>query len=317
MSCHQPAGNCRRLLRRRFAPRRRGVITIEAIAVTSLLVLFAASIAEFAMAFRVQQRVASASEYGARLAARMPRSGTMSLGTFNTTDCPANLKSRIDAWLQEAGLSPSTAVLLEHNACGVANPVQLLPTTSHFPATSFPNLPTSTASDVNYVRVTVAVSLAKNVPNALKSLGLDWGTSLVRHSAVFRVESDNTPPTPYVSVDPAALASGDRVEAITTADGRTGLRIITRRGGIVPITLSGHGSQDAEDASQDLAFNWQSSAALRGAVNQPTVRSELTLPADADGALAEVTLTVTDKCQCSSSTSVPLEVIRNRVLPSR
>lgn len=300
-------------VRQRSRQARRGIVTLEFLGVFPLLLIFGLSIAQFSMAARLNQRVIFASRYGAKLASEMPRAGSRNVGNFNARHVSGNLKSHVDSWLQASGLSEASEVILEHNVCGATNTLQRLGTDAGNKA--LPPLPAAwNADNVNYVRVTVAVPVVPNLPNMLKTFGLDWSGVVFRHSTVFRMETDNAPPVPAITVDAHDLPSGVRLlpeeqNAKTNGDQPAPLRLATSRSGPVTVTLSGAYSRDVEDGLGQMAFQWNVPGAAKGSTNGASVRMKLDLPKNGTVVQQVVTLTVTDSCQCSRKAEVPVELV--------
>lgn len=301
---------------------RRGIVTLEFLGVFPILLIFGLSIAQFSMAFRLNQRVVFASRYGAKLAAEMPRTGSMNVGNFNDPQMRDNLKSRIDTWLASAGLSSASEVTLEHNVCGAGNVVQRqldYRTATRSVTEAKAALPTAwNADNVCYVRVTVAVPVVPNVPNMLKTFGLDWSGVTFRQSTVFRMEVDNQPPVPQITIAASDLPSGVRLASSASpgdaADDGSGklqpLRLITSRSGSFDLTLSGKSSRDAEDSLSKMTFQWDMPGAARGSTQGASVRMKFDAPKDGTVIQKIVTLSVTDSCQCAAKAEVPIELTR-------
>ncbi len=295
--------------------RRRAVVTLEFLGVFPLLLIFGLSIAQFSMAFRLHQRVVFASRYGAKLAAEMPRVGAVNVGNFNDAQLGDNLKSRIDHWLTASGLSSASEVTLEHNVCGALNPLQRQGANPS--QRSLPALPTAWHADnVCYVRVTVEVPVVPNIPNMLKTFGLDWSNVTFRHSTVFRMEVDNQPPVAKVTISPRDLPSGVRIapsdpNSAKTAGDAGPLRLVTSRAGSFDLTLSGKSSQDLEDGVGKMSFQWNIPGAAQGSTQGSSVRMKFNAPKDSTVVQRIVTLTVTDTCNCASKAEVPIELVRD------
>jgi len=308
------------LLQHRIDRRRRGVVTIEVLGVVPLLIIFAVSVAEFSMAMRLHQRVAFASRYGAKLASEAPRFGTQSLSQFNTGSSDLDLKARIDRWLVSTGLSRSLAVRLDHNACGVEGRLQTrIESGLNLPNDGdLPDLP-APAADGNgcYVRVTVWLPLDRNLPNALKTFGLDWSGATIRHSTVFRLETDNQPPVPAVELLSQQLPQGFQLQT-SAADGGSlspaAIRISADRHGPLELSFSARGSRDAETPRAGLSYHWTTTAQARGMTNSEAFRARLDLRPGVHRQTFNVALDVTDECSCSSKLMVPVEVTRNDAL---
>lgn len=299
-------------LRSRCVRTRRGIITLEFLGVFPLLLIFGLSIAQFSMAARLNQRVIFASRYGAKLAAEMPRVGERNVGNFNERQQSGNLKSQVDHWLMAAGLSAASEVILEHNVCGATNPLQRQGATDS--SKSLPALPTAWNSDnVNYVRVTVAVPVVPNVPNMLKTFGLDWSGVVFRHSTVFRMETDNQPPQPKITLNSRDLPTGLRVLPSKAGEENSNepapLRLATSRTGSVNFTLSGASSSDYEDGAGKMSFQWNVPGASYGTSTGASVRMKFDAPKNGSVVQQVVTLTVTDSCNCSRKAELPVELV--------
>lgn len=307
---------------------RRAIVTLEFLGVFPLLLIFGLSIAQFSMAFRLNQRVVFASRYGAKLAAEMPRVGDVNVGNFNAAQTRGNLKSRIDAWLAASGLSPASEVILEHNVCGAGNGLQRQSDASADSSTAMaarlPALPEAWHADnVCYVRVTVAVPVVPNVPNMLKTFGLNWNGVTFRQSTVFRMETDNQPPVPKITISEQDLPPGLKLAPQTTSadagDDRdekpTPLRLIASRSGPFDITLSGKSSHDAEGSLSKMSFQWDMPGAAQGSTRGASVRMKFNAPKDSTIVQKMVTLSVTDSCHCSKKAEVPVELTRDLAPP--
>lgn len=175
------------------------MVTLELILFLPVLVLLLLAVVEFAILYQVNQQVCYASKFGAKLASEVSRDDSENphLGNFNDPGAapppPAgqSLKERIDQYLANHGLSESCQVILEHNVANVGNPVQVNPDPA--PADchcSLPLRPLPTSGE--YVRVTVCLKLAGNVPNLLSTYCIDLGDRTLQCSTVLRYE----PPEP-------------------------------------------------------------------------------------------------------------------------
>lgn len=297
---------------------RRGIVTIEVLGVMPCLLIFALSIAEFSMALRLNHKVAFSSRYGAKLASEQPRFGPISLASYNQPETPDNLKYRIDRWLTASGLSPSSAVLLEHNACGVEQPHQLqLASDIDLPdLNELPPLPAAEPGlNLCYARVTVWLPVVGNVPNALKTFGLDWQGALLRHSTVFRVESDNEFPEPVISITEDSLPSGVTISAVTDANGEPRFQLAIRRSGRTTITLTGAESRDRETPANRLKYRWSTNGRSVSGANGREFRMAVQRPTSGTRQLLQIGLDVTDDCGCSSKLEIPVEVLAGDDLP--
>ncbi|MBI1348147.1 hypothetical protein GC163_17875 [bacterium] len=297
---------------------RRGIITIEVLAVMPCLLIFAVSLAEFSMALRLNHKVAFSSRFGAKLASEQPRFGTTSLATCNQSQTVDNLKARIDRWLVGSNLTPSAAVLLEHNACGVDAPLQLQSAAGVQidDLQELPALPVAQPElNVAYVRVTVWLPVVGNVPNALKTFGLDWQGALLRHSTVFRLESDNAFPEPVISVMEDSLPEGVTVAAVSQDSGAAQFQVGLHRSGRTTLTMTAAASHDRETPRQQLKYRWTSTGRSVGNANGREFRMVLDRPTNGSRQLLQVGLDVTDDCGCSSRLEIPVEVLAGDDLP--
>ncbi len=300
--------------------RRRGIVTIEVLGVVPLLIIFAVSVAEFSMAMRLHQRVAFASRYGAKLASEAPRFGPNSLAQFNSGRTEVDLKSRIDRWLVASGLSRSLAVRLDHNTCSVDGRTQTrMESGMSLPNDGdLPDLPTPSADGNGcYVRVTVWLPLDRNLPNALKTFGLDWSGATIRHSTVFRLETDNQPPIPAVELLSRQLPQGFQLQtSASDGDGSSpaAIRINANRHGPLELAFSARGSRDAETPRAGLSYRWTTTGQARGLTNAEAFRARLDLRPGVRQQTFNIALDVTDGCSCSSKLMVPVEVTRNDAL---
>lgn len=297
---------------------RRGIITIEVLGVMPCLLIFALSISEFSMALRLNHKVAFASRYGAKLASEQPRFGQNSLAVCNQVQTPDNLKYRIDRWLTASNLTPSAAVLLEHNACGVGQTYQLQtsPGVEIGNDRPLPPLPVPVPQlNVCYVRVTVWLPVVGNVPNALKTFGLDWDGALLRHSTLFRLETDNSFPEPVISVAEESLPSGVTVAAATDLNGVPALQFATRHSGRSTVTFTAAGSHDRETTASRLKYRWTSNATALSGNQGREFRMAIQRPQSGRQESLQVGLEVTDDCGCSSKLEIPVEVLAGDDLP--
>jgi|GEM_PF-1682478 len=297
---------------------RRGIVTIEVLGVMPCLLIFALSVAEFSMALRLNHKVAFSSRYGAKLASEQPRFGQTSLALLNQPQTPDNLKYRIDRWLVASNLTPSAAVLLEHNACGVEQPhqMQMASGIELSDIHELPPLPTPQPGlNVCYARVTVWLPVVGNVPNALKTFGLDWQGALLRHSTVFRVEADNAFPEPVISLAEDSLPSGMTASAVTDSNGQPRFQIASQRSGKTTITFSATGSHDRETPAHRLKFRWSTNGQALSGANGREYRMALQRPAAGSRQLLQIGLDVSDDCGCSSKLEIPVEVLAGDDLP--
>ena len=244
--------------------RRRGVAVVELIIWLPVLMTALMAIVEFALMQQVNQQVNLASRYGAKIASEVTRAFATSpnLSDINQTATVNNLQSRIDTFLANAGLTASSEVRLEHNAC-VNNPLQVdtaTPCTCN--ATGPGTLPAGEPPQGEaYVRVTVCVPLTGNVPNLLSTLGFDITDRIVRHSTNYRVETNNSAPSPVIRLQslPAGVTSGVGGPVPVTTPPSTLIRLdVNRAIAPDPISLSfdGNLTTDLETPLAGLTLTW-------------------------------------------------------------
>ena len=244
--------------------RRRGVAVVELIIWLPVLMTALMAIVEFALMQQVNQQVNLASRYGAKIASEVTRAFATSpnLSDINQTATVNNLQSRIDTFLANAGLTASSEVRLEHNAC-VNNPLQVdtaTPCTCN--ATGPGTLPAGEPPQGEaYVRVTVCVPLTGNVPNLLSTLGFDITDRIVRHSTNYRVETNNSAPSPVIRLQslPAGVTFGVGGPVPVTTPPSTLIRLdVNRAIAPDPISLSfdGNLTTDLETPLAGLTLTW-------------------------------------------------------------
>lgn len=244
--------------------RRRGVAVVELIIWLPVLMTALMAIVEFALMQQVNQQVNLASRYGAKIASEVTRAFATSpnLSDINQTATVNNLQIRIDTFLANAGLTASSEVRLEHNAC-VNNPLQVdtaAPCTCN--ATGPGTLPAGEPPQGEaYVRVTVCVPLTGNVPNLLSTLGFDITDRIVRHSTNYRVETNNSAPSPVIRLQslPAGVTFGVGGPVPVTTPPSTLIRLdVNRAIAPDPISLSfdGNLTTDLETPLAGLTLTW-------------------------------------------------------------
>jgi len=181
---------------RRVSSRRKGVVTLELLIWLPVLVIFVVAVIEFGIVLQVDKQVSYASRFGAKIASEVPRSlpDNPHLGNLNDPSAAPppltadSLKGRIDEFLATHGLTASCQVILEHNATGVGNSPQENP--NPVPPGCNCGVPGTPLPPSNeYVRVTVCLPMTGNVPNSLRTFGLDFSTSTISHTTVFRYET--------------------------------------------------------------------------------------------------------------------------------
>lgn len=172
---------------------RRAVVTLELILALPILLIVLLAVVEVGLVLAASKHVEFASRLGAKLAAEMPRTGgPPNLGTFNLPVTTNNLKDRVDQYLQTAGYTNSCTVILEHNAVGVPNPVQVDDDGMPCPCDAIGSLPAAVpgppATAVESVRVTVCLPMEGNIPNCLATFGFDLADCSIRQSTVWPYE---------------------------------------------------------------------------------------------------------------------------------
>jgi hypothetical protein len=252
----------------KFGAIRRGVITLELIVAMPVLVIVIMAVVEFAIIYQVNEEVAGAARFGAKLAAEITRNHLVSprLSNYNTPGVN-HLKERIDQYLQNHGLTPSCEVILQHTAC-VPFPYQENPTpipgtcpctiiggvTSPFGLAAVEPPPGEA-----YVRVTVVVNLSGNVPNLLATFGLPLGNLTLQESCVFRIETNNTPPSIVVTGTPTFVPV-NYTQTGTFGCGNTvtfSNALGTTVGpGDVTIQFDATGTTDLEQPPGTLSYSW-------------------------------------------------------------
>lgn len=334
---------------KRSSHARRGALVLEFILTLPLLIIMLLAVIEFALVLQVNQIVAGASRHGAKLASEMSRqlSATPNLGNFNSGAPAVQLKTLIDQYLETHGLTESCAVFLEHNACGVANsnldsppnnPISnpaSLPADCHCSGPATPPLPgQDPPADVAYVRVTVGVPMAGNVPNLLTLFGFDLGEGTFQQTTTMRLETNNQPPDVQVIGDSTSdlgvhapidgtsfpMNCGGNVKLANPLGTSSSLTTIT-------LDFNSGGTTDPEQGTSDLTYQWTASLVSStgsGASVDPvdasssTFQVELGVPDDPNtnagstedpfSAIYEVTLTVTDKCGAVSTCTQTIEI---------
>ena len=154
---------------------------LELIITFPFLIIVLLATVEIALIMAASKHVEFASRLGAE-------SGRVDLANL------VALKPEIDEYLLTAGYTDSCTVILEHNAAGVANPMQTFgggcncgPT----PPGPLPmTVPGPPVTAVESVRVTVCLPMDGNIPNCLSTFGLDLADCTIQHSTVWHVETN-------------------------------------------------------------------------------------------------------------------------------
>ncbi len=312
----------------RSPERRKGIVALELIFWLPIQVICIMALIEFAIIMQVNRQVAFASHFGAKLSSEITRStaAATNLSNFNLNGTPNNLKSQIDTYLANHGLTASCEVRLEHNAC-VANQLQVH--TTAFPCPCGPSGPAvlpagEPPSGEAYVRVTVAVQLLNNVPNVLSTFGFDVTNYTIEHSTTFRIESNNTAPSsvitaPTQAITPGLTASPDVTGAPVVSPPAPMLTITapntTPTGTTVTLNFNSSASSDNETAFSGLSFNWASSGFVLSPINATNFTVQFTVPGINGGPTQTtnhtVDLTVTDSCGSATTQTLNLVLTRD------
>lgn len=302
---------------------RSGVITVELLLAFPILLIVLAAVIEFGLIYAVNQKVAYASRFGAKLASEEPRT---TLNDFNLPAGGSRLRTAVNRFLSTAELpTGACTVILEHNAC-LANQTQTDTDGSGCncgaPAAPLPAGPPP-AGNPEYVRVTVCVPLIGNVPDLVSSFGFSVAGFTIEHSTVFRYEPNNQAPDTVIEVPVQALPAGFTANPDFTVAAQTSpptATIIvsadntTATNATFNINFNANNSTDAEDAFANLTFAWSTTATPVGATNTPAFTAQFTVPGTAGGAAATdtrtVTLVVTDTCGASDTQVLAIQIDR-------
>jgi hypothetical protein len=176
---------------RRDVRPRCGLILVELILAFPLFVALLAAVIQFGLIFAVNQQASYASRFGAKLASEEGRTTLNDLNLASGgSGGVSRLRSAINDYLSNAGLATGACtVILQHNtslgnqsqADSSGSSCNCGPTGATLPS------PVPPASE--YVRVTVCVPLAGNVPNLLSGVGFSVSLYTLQHSTTFRYES--------------------------------------------------------------------------------------------------------------------------------
>lgn len=322
-------------LRRQRPRARSGVVTLELILFFPVMVILLIAIIEFGIIYQVNKQVAYASRFGAKLAAEITRNqaAATNLGNYDQASTPNNLKSRIDQYLLNAGLTISSDVQLQHDACTsgqsqeqVSTPCKCGPSAPPLPPGETATAPTDSTAQA-YVKVTVCLLLPGNAPNCLSSFGFDLAGRTIQHSTTFRITTRNTPPTAVQSGTPGPFPAN-----FTTTSGSFPLSCgastsIANPDGTTPgagpfqISFDGSGSSDLEQPNSGLTFTWTTTSSGGGSVapsggTGTTYTPSFAVPPDVSTGNSTsynytITLTVTDSCGHTGSCSSALQITTN------
>ncbi len=312
----------------RSPEQRKGIVALELIFWLPIQVICIMAIIEFAIIMQVNRQVAFASQFGAKLSSEITRStaAATNLGNFNFSGTPNNLKSQIDTYLANHGLTNSCEVRLEHNAC-VANQSQVYNTA--VPCPCGPSGPAvlpagEPPAGEAYVRVTVAVQLLNNVPNVLSTFGFDVTNYTIEHSTTFRVETNNSAPNSVITAPTQAITAGltaaPDVTAAPVVSPPTAMLTITApnntpTGTTVTLNFNANASSDNETAFSGLSLLWASSGFVLSPLNTTNFSVQFTIPGINGGptqvANHTVDLTVTDSCGSATTQTLNLVLTRD------
>lgn len=297
----------------RSVPRmgRRGVVIVELILWLPVLAVFLAALVEFSLIYKMNQQVSYASRFGAKWASEANRTQLPTLAE--------PLKDAIDQHLAVAGLTSACRVMLEHNVCA-ANPQQQAGGNCACETNGLPlpgNLP-PTLPEGGFVKVTVCVPLAGNVPNLLDVFGFDLTGKSLTHSTLFKLEAPNAPP-----ISGFVAGQGSNLQVPITSDQTQVINLFAAAGtSPAPISLN-LGTSDVlthDDGTPfpELSLSW---LATPGPLTSPsqgtgstfqvtlTPPNAPTAPAPAVNQRAfSLTLRVTDSCGAVSTRTLDLLV---------
>ncbi|MDA0833583.1 MAG: TadE/TadG family type IV pilus assembly protein [Planctomycetota bacterium] len=151
---------------------RRGVIVLELIVTLPALLILALAVIEFGLIQHGQKHVASASAFGAKIAAE-----TAGLNTANTAANRAAIETSINTQFDVAGYGNVTGITLRHNVGGGG-----VDSSGNCPDPVTPALPS------NSVRVTVCVEFTELSPDLLGSFGFSLGNRIAVFTTTYPYE---------------------------------------------------------------------------------------------------------------------------------
>ncbi len=152
--------------------RRRAVVILELIVTLPALLIVALAIIEFGLIQHGQKHVASASAFGAKIAAE-----TAGLTTATTAATRAAIEAEINTHFDVAGYGNVTGITLRHNVGGGG-----VSSSGNCPDPVTPALPT------NSVRVSVCVKFTDLSPDLMASFGLNLGNRIAVFTTTFPYE---------------------------------------------------------------------------------------------------------------------------------
>lgn len=299
---------------------RRGIVVLELLLWLPVLLTSLVAVIEFAIMQQVNQQVTLASRYGAKIAAEITRAYTVSpnLGDINLSSTTNNLQSQIDTFLANAGLTASCEVRLEHNAC-VDNSEQVDTVTpcncaatgpAALPAGEPPGPPGEA-----YVRVTVCVPLLGNVPNCLSTFGFDLTDRIARHSTTYRIETNNTAPSPVIRLLtlPTGVTYAGALPVLTPPTNSIQLNANGASSDPFNLTFDGILTTDVETPFTGLTLTWtKTGTPASGPTTGAGVAASFDRPNNVGdpNTVHTVQLTVTDPCGASTTRTLTITVQR-------
>lgn len=299
---------------------RRGIVIVELLLWLPVLLTGLMAVIEFAIMQQVNQQVTLASRYGAKIASEVTRAFAVSpnLSDINQTSTVNNLQSRIDTFLANAGLTASCEVRLEHNAC-VDNSLQVdTATPCNCTATGPTALPAGEPPGPPgeaYIRVTVCVPLLGNVPNCLSTFGFDITDRIVRHSTTYRVETNNTTPSPVIRLLtlPTGVTYGGALPVLNPPTNSIQLDANGASSDPFNLTFDGNLTTDLETSLPGLTLSWTKTGTP---ASGPTTATGFVASFDRPNNVGDpdtvhtVQLTVTDPCGATATRTLTITVHR-------
>lgn len=308
----------------RPAPRS-GLVVFELLIWLPVLVIFLLAIVEFGQIYALDQQVALASRFGAKIASETSRSQLPTLATSGT------LSGRVQDYLRTANIQNGPcSVTLTHNACVTGQQQQfpaVTPATCRCPAPVAPGtLPTGTESPIvgtnpreAYVRVTVCVPLRNNVPNLLTTFGFDVGDSTLVHTTTLRYEVNNQAPSAVIQLE-NSLPSGvtrtnGSLPANCSSDCNVQLRASFAGGAPDPISLSFNANLSTDPDNTITAYSWSTTGTPTSATSGTSFTASFDRADVIMGTITgtnprsyTVTLTVTDSCGRQSQQTMTITI---------
>ncbi len=293
--------------------RRSAAIVVELICVCPVLIVLLLAVVEFGCIFASMKQVAYASRFGAKKAAEAPR---ITLSNLNMSGV-GTLRNDINRYLRTVGIPKGACrVILEHNACGIANPQQVDDPSSDSCDCSVPSHSTPTTGE--YVRVTVCVNLTDACPDLLGAFGFSLDDRVITETTVFRYEPRNMPPNAVVTVPTSnlPLPPGSSLNRMLPVSD-TNIRVNVQNSQMNPLTqvtlqFDGLASGDPDEAN-GLSYQWSTTGTPSGSSTGTGFSAVFPIPST-PGTTSTffVELTVTDSCSESHSSRIR---VQTRLLP--